>query len=126
MSIEEKLNELKEIEQEIKRHTVKTRREISDITPRVPDEITDHIAWMEEQLVDFLEPLETLRNALEGEIKSTVLAAGLSVKSDNYQAVYVKGRISWDSKSLGGYAAAHPEIEQFKKVSDPSVRIKRN
>ena len=34
--------------------------------------------------------------------------------------------VRWDSKALVGYAAAHPEIEQFKSITErkPSVAFK--
>jgi len=46
------------------------------------------------------------------------------VKGRELEAVYVKGRISWDNKALDGYAAAHPEIGAFRKQGDPSVSIR--
>jgi len=61
---------------------------------------------------------------LEYEIKSDVLTEGKSVKSAHLHAVYTNGRVSWDAKGLDGYATAHPEIEKFKKVGDPSVSIR--
>jgi len=42
-----------------------------------------------------------------------------------YKAIYVKGRITWNTKALIGYAIAYPEVEQFKKVGKPSVKINR-
>ena len=62
--------------------------------------------------------------ALEAQIKDTVKAQGKSEKGDRWQFVYAKGRTSWDTKALDGYAAAHPEIEQFKTVGEPSVSIR--
>jgi len=57
----------------------------------------------------------------ESQIKTAVVDAGESVKGVGIHAVYMKGRVSWDGKSLDGYAAAHPEILTFRKVGDPSV-----
>jgi len=61
---------------------------------------------------------------LERNIRSSVLAEGSSIKGTRLQAVYVKGRTTWDSRLLQGYAVAHPEIEAFKKVGNPSVSIR--
>jgi len=60
------------------------------------------------------------------EIKAATLQGGQSVKGGRFQAVYAKGRVSWDTKALDGYAAAHPEVAQFKKVGEPSVSIRAN
>ena len=62
---------------------------------------------------------------LEAEVKTDVLAAGASVKGAYLQAVWNKGRVSWGTKSLDGYAAAHPEIFVFRKEGVPSVSIRR-
>ncbi len=62
--------------------------------------------------------------ALSAEAKAAVLALGATVKGTNLQAVYMRGRQSWDSKALGGYAAAHPEIMQFQSIGEPSVSIR--
>jgi hypothetical protein len=36
----------------------------------------------------------------------------------------MKGRVSWDGKSLDGYMAAHPEISAFRKEGEPSVSLR--
>ena len=62
---------------------------------------------------------------LRGRIKMGVLQLGQTVKGDGAQAIWIKGRVSWDTRALTGYAAVHPEIEQFRKVGKPSVSIRR-
>ena len=62
--------------------------------------------------------------ALEAEIKKAVTQNGASVKGTFLHAVFAKGRVSWDTKSLEGYAAAHPELLTFRKEGDPSVSIR--
>lgn len=61
---------------------------------------------------------------LTATVKAAVLATGETVKGVALQAVYARGRETWDSKALGGYAAAHPEIMRFQKVGEPSVSIR--
>lgn len=71
--------------------------------------------------------LEAAGNGIEqltAKIKAAVIEDGATVKADFLQAVYMKGRVSWNTKALNGYAAAHPEIEQFRKVGKPSVSIR--
>ena len=62
--------------------------------------------------------------ALENDIRLDVLQYGVTVKGAHLQAVWMKGRQSWDSARLEGYAVAHPEIAQFRKVGEPSVTIR--
>lgn len=61
---------------------------------------------------------------LTSQIREVVIKAGGSVKGRFLQAVYNKGRTTWDTKALEGYAVAHPEIEKLKKIGEPSVSIR--
>ena len=63
--------------------------------------------------------------ALEMEIKEAVKETGATVKSAYLQAVYMKGRISWDTKAMDGYAVDHPEILFMRKEGDPSVSMRK-
>jgi len=62
---------------------------------------------------------------LEDEIKSEVLKSGASVKGKVLQAVYSKGRITWDTSAMIGYAEAHPELNKFKKEGQPSISFRK-
>jgi hypothetical protein len=71
---------------------------------------------------------EVLRAEIEKlttDIEAAVLKAGESVKGSDLIAVYSAGRVTWNTKALDGYAAAHNEIEQFKKIGKPSVTIRK-
>jgi hypothetical protein len=57
-------------------------------------------------------------------IKEQVLNQGISAKGGHLQAIYVAGRVTWDTKKLDGYAAAHQEINSFRKVGEPSITIR--
>lgn len=76
------------------------------------------------------EEYTTLKNVrvgidnLTAEVKADVLAHGATVKGKYLQAIFTKGRITWDNKALDGYATAHPEIAQFRKEGEPSVSIR--
>jgi hypothetical protein len=62
---------------------------------------------------------------LEAEIKADVLAGGSTVKGKYMQAVYTKGRVSWDSKILDGLMIAIPQLAQARKEGDPSISLRR-
>lgn len=61
----------------------------------------------------------------EAQVKSLVLEAGESAKGGSLQAVYAKGRVTWDTKSLDGYAKANPAIAEYRKQGEPSVSIRK-
>lgn len=88
------------------------------------DEIKNQLRAIDAEFDPIIENLNTTIGVIETDVKQMVLKAGETVKGE-YTAVYNKGRVSWDTKSLNGYAAAHPEVEQFKKVGNPSVSIRR-
>lgn len=83
-----------------------------------------------------LDELETERQAaldkasegiqgLEKSIKELVKQHGATVKGSGLQAVWVKPRVSWDSKALEGNLIDHPELKKFRKIGNPSCRIMR-
>ena len=61
---------------------------------------------------------------LEKEIKVDVLEHGTTIKGTHLQAVWNKGRVSWNTKALDGYLVAHPELESLRKQGKPSVTIR--
>ena len=90
----------------------------------IPPEIKAQLDEIEAEFTPVFANINTRNQELIDTIKAEVVAAGETVSGEFHQAVYMKGRTSWDSKSLEGYAAAHPEILQFKTIGSPSVSIK--
>ncbi len=88
--------------------------------------VQDDLDALEAETTPALAEIQNAINDISAEIKAAVASGGQSVKGGRFQAVYTKGRVSWDTKALDGYAAAHPEIQQFKKVGEPSVSIRAN
>jgi hypothetical protein len=58
------------------------------------------------------------------EVKAAVILHGASVKGDTLHAVYVPGKLSWESQALKGYAVEHPEILLLSEIGLPSVTIR--
>lgn len=71
-----------------------------------------------------LDAAEENAAALEAEIKNDVLLRAESLRGGPYQAVYVKGRVSWDTKGVEGYARSHPELLKFRREGQPSVTLR--
>jgi hypothetical protein len=91
------------------------------LTPEIKQALKD----IDDEFSETFKAIDGGRKQLEDEIKSEILTIGESVKGEVYRASFVKGRIAWDTDALEGYAAAHPEIMQFKKEGSPSVRISK-
>lgn len=71
-----------------------------------------------------IDRLQGQAQTLEAEIKAEVLSLGASVKGMDLQAVYSKGRVSWDDRGLSGYALGVPAILQFRTEGKPSVSLR--
>jgi hypothetical protein len=119
IEIEKKLDQLAEIREVQKDFTKEAQTLIYEALSRCPDlkgrndEVQDALKLMAKQEVDLTE-----------EIKVEVVKSGLSRKGQKLQAIFTKGRTTWDARALEGYAVGHPEINALKKVGDPSVSIR--
>lgn len=90
------------------------------ITP----EIKAQLAEIDAEFGDKFAGVDDYINSLTEKVKDAVINEGATIKGAYLQAVYSKGRVSWDTKGLDGYIVAHPELEQFRKTGDPSVSIR--
>jgi len=63
--------------------------------------------------------------ALETRIKAAALDCGETVNGNHLQAVYVKGRVTWDSKKLDGLMIVLPDLAGARNVGAPSVQIRK-
>jgi hypothetical protein len=79
---------------------------------------------IEAEFQPVLDAAEANASALEAEIKNDVLLRGESLHGGVYHAIYMKGRVSWDSDGINDYARAHPEVLKFRKEGQPSVSLR--
>jgi len=63
--------------------------------------------------------------ALEAQVKQAVIEGGETVKGGVLQAVYNKGRVSWDSRKLEGLMIAFPKLQEARKQGNPYTAIKK-
>lgn len=83
-------------------------------------------AKLEEIETEFSQRVEAVDEniaALEAEIKNEVIQHGASVRGTFLRAVWNRGRVTWNTKEMDGYASAHPEILGFRKEGKPYVSI---
>jgi hypothetical protein len=73
-----------------------------------------------------LAPLTEQITATEAAVKEDTLKIGETQKGQFLLAVYMSGRVSWDTKGLEGLAIVIPEINNLKKIGEPSVTIRSN
>lgn len=122
--ITDKLKQLKELDAHLDVIKMEKKAAIdSVVTPEIKAELNAIDAEFDETSASIAETVAVLTE----EIKTLVLEDGFSTKkgNDHYGATFVKGRVFWNTNALDGYAAAHPEIDRFRKPGEPSVRINK-
>lgn len=90
----------------------------------IPLEVQKTLADIEAEYEPVLIKGNEKAKALETKIKTAVLEHGASVKDAEIQAIYTKGRVTWNADALDGYAVNHPELFAFRKEGKPSVSIR--
>ena len=88
-------------------------------------EIKEKLAEIDAEFDPKVDELAQQKSMLEAAIKQEILQAGRTIKGTFHQFVWSKPRVSWDTKALDGYAAAHPEIAQFRTEGSPSVSVRK-
>ena len=86
--------------------------------------VQDELAALELEFAPLTDTLTQNITELELAIKQAVLQQGTSVKGDRLQAVFTRGRVTWDTQNLDLYARTHPEVNRFRKVGTPSVSVR--
>lgn len=122
MNTKEKLDKLYEMQAEIdkvKLHYDALKAGI--LTPEIRKQLND----IDLEMGTELDNMKLYMDDLANQIKNEVIAAGSTIKGSNLMAVWNKGRVSWDTKGLDGYAVAHPEMSAFRSVGSPTVTIRK-
>jgi hypothetical protein len=83
------------------------------------------LAEIDAEFAPTLEFAAERKAALEAEVKPAVIAHGATVKGAHYQAVYVKGRVSWETDKLEGLMIAIPQLAALRKVGAPSCSFRK-
>lgn len=81
------------------------------IKTAIPAEVKARLDEIEAEFSDKLTAANEKAAALEAEVKTYVIAHGMSIKGDYLHAIYVKGRVTW--------------LNTFRKVGEPSVSIRK-
>ena len=71
------------------------------------------------------EDVEANIKKLEAEIKADVKATGASVKGKFFHAVYVKGRVTWNTDKMDAWVIDHPFLKEARKEGEPSITLRK-
>lgn len=122
MTIQQMLDQLAEFQAERDALQLQQQEIINTIlTPEIQkrvEEVTTEFALKAQAVNENIDALTTA-------VKSEVLKGGATCKGSHLMAVWVKGRISWDSKKLDGMMALVPGLAAARSEGEPSVTIRR-
>ena len=90
----------------------------------ITDEIKQQLKDIDAELKpDFAQIDEVIAN-LTAEVKDACVEHGESVKGEHMRVSFIKGRVTWNSKGLEGYAVGNPEVLAFRKEGNPYASVK--
>jgi hypothetical protein len=146
MTTAQKIDQLYEYKIQIDLANLEKSKKIQEISDSfmkkmkdaVPEEVRQEIERLEQEksqaLIDFEAEFgdrtsiaQEKVDELDKQIREEVMEKKETVKSTSgeYMAVFRNGSTTWDTPKLDGYAAAHPEILEFRKTGKPSVAIQK-
>jgi len=91
----------------------------------IPAEVRAQISEVEAEFEGKSEAIGAEIERLQDLVKPVVIEFGTTIKGAYLMAVCSSGRTSWDTKSLDGYAVAHPEILTLRHQGSPSVSFRK-
>ncbi len=122
ISVNEKLDQLANFQAEKDVLQLQKQELIDEI---LTAEIKARLDEIEAEFAPRVAAVEENIAALEAEIKADVLKNGETIRGTFLRAVWNRGRVSWDTKSMDEYALYHPEVIRFRKQGQPYVSITR-
>jgi hypothetical protein len=100
----------------------------NDLTAKVQDVYTQVETRKREIAAEFGEKEDAVKDNIDkltADIKEAVIEEGRTIKGKFYQAVYMKGRVTWNTDMLDGLAVVIPEVAKARKEGQPSVTLRK-
>jgi hypothetical protein len=121
MTIQEMLDQLAEMQSKLDVLNLQEQEQRAAI---IPEEV-------KRQLDDLKLEFDGKRSACDENIAElrelitlAVKAGGATVKGTRLSAVFVKGRVTWDTKGVDGFALAYPALLAYRKEGEPTVQFR--
>ena len=123
--LEEDAKVMATIREQIDNARLELSAEINAQTQQVYADIAKRKSDIEAEFAGSRRAVDENIEKLKSEIKAATKEIGYTVDGTNYQAIYVKGKKTWNSKRLDVYVERNPEIKSCYDVGEPSVTIRR-
>ena len=115
----------KEISERIQAIKAEVQANAESQTKAVYDAIEARKHDIEAEFSGKNEAADTNIKALEAEIKAAVKELKCSVKASHFNAVYVSGRITWNTDKMEAWRVAYPFLNDARKEGEPSITLRR-
>lgn len=124
IAAQKKDNEAVELEH-LKADRAELEQEINAKTAKVYADIANRKREIEIEFSGKADDADENIKKLEAEIKAEVKAAGASVKGKYFHAVYVKGRVTWNTDKMDAWLVDHPFLKDARKEGEPSITLRK-
>ena len=88
-------------------------------------EIRDAVEAIEAEFSQKDEAVDENITQLEGEIKAAVIEYGVTVSGDHLQAVFNKGRTSFETERVKAYLKSEGLLDKYTKKGKPYCSLKK-
>jgi phage host-nuclease inhibitor protein Gam len=97
------------------------------ITALIPADVRKKIAGQKRAFNTKLNRLDKDIAATVKTVKTFTLQHGETIKANGHMAVFKSGHVSWNSSKVEGYLLANKQnLDNFRKVGNPSVSIRKS
>ena len=91
----------------------------------LPARVRAQLAAVEARFAPELAAVASELALVEAQVKAAVLAHGQSVKGARLHAIFLAGRVLWNTDKLEGFAAVYPEVLSLRSQGKPSVSLRK-
>jgi hypothetical protein len=123
--VEEDVKFMTDIRDEINSTRLALNADIQAQTHQVYAAIAQRKGDIEAEFSGSRQAVDANIEKLKEEIRVATKEIGYTVEGAAYQAIFVKGKKTWNAKRLDAYVEHNPEIKSCYDVGDPSITIRK-
>ena len=123
--LEDDVKFMADIRAQITNARLELEADVADGTRAVYADIAQRKADIEAEFAGSRQAVDANIEKLKAEIKTATKEIGYTVEGTHYQAIFVKGKKTWNQKKLDVYVERNPDLKTCYDVGDPSITIRK-
>lgn len=121
----DKEREVALLREEVERQRLEIQTEVDEKVKATYDAVAQRRLDIEDEFAGKKENADKSISYLKKQIENAMKEFGKTVKSEHRMAVYVSGRVTWNTDGLDEFIIqGHEELKPFRKVGEPSIQIR--